>query len=119
MALAQRDAGPAAVDAARLLHADAEPGQWLSDGRTYSAQRYSPLTQIDQQNVGQLGLAWYADLDTYRGVEGTPLFIDGVLYNVSAWDVVTAYDARTGRELWTYDPQVPREWGPLRLLRAG
>ncbi len=111
VAAAQRGAGPAAVDAARLRHAAAEPDQWLSDGRTYAAQRYSPLTQIDRGNVGRLGLAWSAELDTYRGVEGTPLYIDGVLYNVSAWDLVTAYDARTGRALWSYDPQVPREWG--------
>ena len=111
VAAAQKGAGPAAVDAARLLHAASEPDQWLSDGRTYSAQRYSPLTQINRRNLGKLGLAWYADLDTYRGVEGTPLYIDGVLYNISAWNIVTAYDARSGKALWTYDPQVPREWG--------
>ncbi len=103
--------GPAAVDSARMASAASEPAQWLSDGRTYDASRYSPLTQIDPGNVSRLGLAWYADLDTYRGVEATPLFIDGVLYNISAWDVTTAYDARAGKALWTYDPQVPREWG--------
>jgi quinohemoprotein ethanol dehydrogenase len=108
-ALAQKDSRPAAVDSARLRAPPA--GQWLSDGRTYDAQRFSPLDQINETTVGRLGLAWYADLDTYRGVEGTPLFIDGVLYNVSAWDVVTAYDARNGKALWTYDPQAPREWG--------
>ncbi len=108
---AARSAAPAAVDAARLLRADADPGQWLSDGRTYSSQRFSPLTQINPGNVDKLGLAWYADLDTYRGVEATPLFIDGVLYDVSAWNLVTAYDARTGKRLWSYDPKVPREWG--------
>ena len=111
VSLAKKAAGPAAVDAARLLNAAAEPGQWLSDGGTYASQRYSPLTQINARNVGKLGLAWSAELNTYRGVEGTPLFIDGALYNVSAWNIVTAYDARTGKELWTYDPQVPREWG--------
>ncbi len=88
-----------------------DPDQWLMDGRTYSSQRYSPLDQINQGDLGQLGLAWYADLDTYRGVEATPLFIDGVLYNISAWNIITAYDARSGKVLWTYDPQVPREWG--------
>ena len=111
VALAAKPAGPAAVDAARLLQAGTDPNQWLSDGRTYSAQRYSPLDQINAGNVGKLGLAWSAELNTYRGVEGTPLFIDGVLYNVSAWNIVTAYDAKSGKELWTYDPQVPREWG--------
>jgi quinohemoprotein ethanol dehydrogenase len=111
MAAAQKDTGPAAVDAARLLNAASAPDQWVMDGRTYSSQRYSPLDQINASNLDQLGLAWSAELNTYRGVEGTPLFIDGVLYNISAWNIVTAYDARTGQELWTYDPEVPREWG--------
>jgi quinohemoprotein ethanol dehydrogenase len=99
------------VDAARLAGAANEPGQWLMDGRTYDAQRFSPLKSIDESNVAQLGLAWFAELDTMRGVEATPLFIDGVLYNTSAWNITTAYDARNGKVLWTYDPQVPREWG--------
>lgn len=89
------------------------PGEWLSDGRDYTAQRFSPLTQITAANIGQLGLAWYADLETYRGVEATPLYADGVLYNTLAWNITTAYDARTGEVLWTYDPQVPREFGRL------
>src|SRR5918993_3161436 len=84
-------------------------GEWPSDGRDYTAQRYSPLTQIDQSNVGQLGLAWFDELDTYRGVEATPIYADGVLYNILPFNVTIAYDARTGKRLWTYDPQVPRE----------
>jgi quinohemoprotein ethanol dehydrogenase len=101
----------AAVDATRLRAADAEPGQWLMDGRNYSAQRYSTLSSINEANVNQLGLAWYAELDTLRGVEATPLFVDGVLYNTSAWNITSAYNAKTGRRLWTHDPKVPREWG--------
>ncbi len=88
-------------------------GEWPSDGRDYTAQRYSPLTQIDASNVSQLGLAWFDDLDTYRGVEATPIYADGVLYNTLPWNITTAYDARTGAELWTYDPQTPREFGRL------
>jgi len=45
------------VDAARLTHADADPGNWMSYGRTYNEQRFSPLKQINDQNVGQLALA--------------------------------------------------------------
>ena len=104
--------GPAAVDQARLLAADAEPGQWMSPGRNYQETHFSPLAGINQDNVSRLGLAWYADLDTYRGVEGTPLAIDGVLYNTTPWNLTTAYDARTGKVLWTYDPKVPPEFGP-------
>ena len=107
------DAAPprTAVDDQRLKQADAESSSWLMDGRNYQAQRYSPLAKINEHNVQQLGLAWFQDLDTYRGVEGTPLMVDGVLYNTSAWNITSAYDARTGKPLWTFDPQVPRQWG--------
>ncbi len=91
--------------------ADPPVGEWLMDGHDYTAQRYSRLTQIDASNVSQLGLAWYDDLDTYRGVEATPLYADGVLYNTLAWNITTAYDAKTGAKLWTYDPKTPREYG--------
>jgi len=87
-------AAPRPVDAARLRNADAEAGQWLMDGRNYSAQRYSTLRGINETNVKELGLAWYAELDTLRGVEATPLFVDGVLYNISAWNITSAYNAR-------------------------
>jgi len=86
-----------------------QAGEWPSDGRDYSALRFSPLTQIDASNVARLGLEWYDELDTYRGVEATPIYADGVLYNSLPFNIVKAYDARTGRILWTYDPQVPRE----------
>jgi PQQ-dependent dehydrogenase (methanol/ethanol family) len=99
----------AAVDAPRLLAADSEPGQWLSHGRNYDEQRFSPLTQINVDNVKDLGLAWYADLDTNRGQEATPLVIDGVIYITTAWSKVKAYDAKTGEKLWDYDPKVPGE----------
>lgn len=98
---------PAQVDTARLLKADSEPGQWLAVGRTYDEQRFSPLTKIDAGNVSQLGLAWHYDLDTNRGQEASPIVIDGVLYVTSAWSKLFAFNARTGKLLWKYDPQVP------------
>jgi quinohemoprotein ethanol dehydrogenase len=104
---------PAQVDHQRLLGADDEPGQWMSVGRTYDEQRFSPLTQINDRTVGQLGLAWYADIHTERGMEASPLAIDGVLYNVQPWNIVTAYDAVSGKVLWSYDPQVPLRFGRL------
>lgn len=98
--------GAAAVDSARLLGADSEPGTWMASGRTYSEQRYSPLTGVNKANVAKLGLAWYGDIDTERGQESTPVVVDGVLYITTAWSKVKAYDARTGRKLWEYDPKV-------------
>jgi len=100
-----------AVDDARLTHADADPGQWMSYGRTYSEQRFSPLAGIDTGNVARLGLAWYADFDTNRGQESTPVEVDGVLYVTTAWSKVRAFDAASGKLLWSFDPKVAGEWG--------
>ncbi|MGE0668989.1 MAG: PQQ-dependent dehydrogenase, methanol/ethanol family [Sphingomonadales bacterium] len=107
---AEKPSGPAAVDEGRLVAADAEPGNWMSTGRTYSEQRYSPLDRINAANVPQLSLAWYHDLDTTRGIEATPIVVDGVMYTTSAWSIVYALDAATGKLLWSYDPEVPKEW---------
>ena len=96
----------APVTDARLRQADKESGQWLSVGRTQDEQRHSPLTQINTANVAQLGLAWYADFDTNRGQEASPLMVDGVLYVTTAWSKVYAFDARSGKALWHFDPQV-------------
>jgi len=81
--------------------------EWSTIGGTTDEQHFSPLEQINAENVGQLGLAWSYDLNTDRGVEAAPLYADGVLYVVSAWNVTHAVDARTGKALWTYDPKVP------------
>lgn len=84
---------------------------WSNHGRTAAEQRFSPLDKINSENVKQLGLSWYFDFDTDRGQEATPIVIDGVIYVSSAWSKVFAIDALTGRQIWKYDPQVPREWG--------
>ena len=103
--------GAAAVDAERLVNAHNEPEQWMTYGGTYDEKRHSTLDQITTDNVGQLGLAWFADLNTNRGQQSTPLVIDGVIYVTEAWSKVNAFDARTGELLWHFDPEVPGEWG--------
>src|SRR5215467_1798338 len=103
-------AKPGDVNQSRILNADREPGNWMTYGRTYDEQHFSPLRQINEQNVGQLGLAWHYDLDTRRGQEATPIVVDGVMYFSSAWSKVFALDAVTGRLLWSYDPKVPGSW---------
>lgn len=111
------DAPPAAtapfanVTAERLLNANETPAEWLTYGGSYDEQRHSLLTSIDQTNVADLGVAWTYDLATSRGVESTPIVIDGVMYVTSAWSVVYALDAKTGEELWIYDPDVDRAVG--------
>lgn len=102
---------PANVDAERLNAADSEPGNWMTHGRTYDEQRFSPLKQINPETLVDLGLAWWIDLDSNRSQETTPLVIDGVMYITLQWSVVRAVDAATGALLWEYDPEVPHEWG--------
>lgn len=104
-----RLAASADVDAARIENQ--KPGEWLSYGRGYSEQRFSPLTQINTTNVKDLGVAWEFRTYTVRGLEATPLVADGVMYITGSWSKVWALDAKTGKELWSYDPQVPGTWG--------
>jgi len=101
----------AAIDTPRLVKAGAEPQNWLAHGRTYDEQRYSPLDKINDKNAKDLGLAWYFDTHTQRGLEATPIVVDGIIYTTGSWSVVFANDARTGKLIWQYDPQVPKAWG--------
>lgn len=98
------------VDGARIIAADQEPGNWLSHGRTYDEQRFSPLTQINDSNAANLGLEWFYEFDTHRGQEATPVVVDGMMFTTSAWSRVYALDAGSGELLWEFDPKVPPEW---------
>jgi len=96
------------VDDAGLRDAGNNTVNWLMYGRTYDEQRFSPLNQINADNIAQLGLLWSLELGTTRGLEATPLVIDGIIYTTGTWSVVYAIDARTGELVWSYDPRVPR-----------
>jgi quinohemoprotein ethanol dehydrogenase len=104
--------GVDAIDDARLVNAASEPESWLTYGGTYAEQRFSTLDKIDATNVAQLGLAFSYETNTTRGLEATPLVVDGVIYTTGSWSLVYAVDARTGKEIWRYDPKVPGETGP-------
>ncbi|MFM6932462.1 MAG: PQQ-dependent dehydrogenase, methanol/ethanol family [Novosphingobium sp.] len=109
-----RASGPATEGVTDAMLANPPEGEWLSYGRDPSEQRFSPLTAISDGNVGQLGLAWAADMETARGQEATPLMHDGTLYVTTAWSILKVYDAKTGQLKWSYDPKVPRD----TLVRA-
>jgi quinohemoprotein ethanol dehydrogenase len=100
-----------AIDAHSLITAAGNTRDWQTTGRTYDEQRFSPLDQINSTNVKSLGLAWYADMDTARGQEATPIVIDGRIYVSTAWSKVKAYDGVSGKLLWDYDPKVPGATG--------
>ncbi len=112
--IAAQTEGFVPVTAERIENAAAEPGNWLSHGRTYSEQRFSPLGQVNTANIGSLRLAWYYDFQDPNVVEATPLVVDGRMYVTAAMGKVYAVDAANGEELWRYDPEVPMK----ALVRA-
>ena len=83
-------------------------GEWLSYGRTYREQRFSPLDSVNRNNVDELDLVWSFKFDTARGMEATPIVHDGVIYVSTGWSHVHAIDARSGEELWHYDAKIPK-----------
>lgn len=105
--LAPSKAESTVVDDTRLLNAGNDTDNWLTHGRTYSEQRFSPLAEINHENVGKLKLAWHLDLPSKRGLEATPLIIDGRMFTSGTWSRVYAVDAASGELLWEYDPEVP------------
>jgi PQQ-dependent dehydrogenase (methanol/ethanol family) len=82
--------------------------EWLSHGMGWSEQRYTTMTQINPQNVKNLKLDWSYEIGPGNGAgqKTNPLYANGVLYGVTNWSVVYAVDAKTGKQLWQYDPVV-------------
>jgi len=101
----------ARIDGAAVRANTATGRDWPSHGLDYAETRFSRLKQVDAGNVKQLGLAWSYDLESTRGVEATPLVVDGVMYVTASWSIVHAVDVRTGQRLWSFDPQVDRGGG--------
>ena len=104
-----RDA-TAGVDSDAIIANAEETKDWLNYGLDYAETRFSRLDSVTAENVGELGLAWSYGMNSRRGVEATPIVVDGVMFVTASWSVVHALDAVTGEELWVYDPQVPRDY---------
>ncbi len=81
---------------------------WPTVGLDYAETRFSKLNQINTDNVRDLGLVWSYNLESSRGIEATPLVVDGIMYQSAPWNVVHAIDARTGTKIWSFDPGVDR-----------
>jgi quinohemoprotein ethanol dehydrogenase len=98
---------PRRVDDAALRNAGKSGEEWLSYNVTPQETRYTPINQINNTNVNRLGLAWSMEVGAGGGgQEATPLFYNGTLYVITNWSIVYAVDARTGKELWRWDPEV-------------
>ena len=102
----------------RLVNADKEPNNWLFNHRSYNGQRFSPLTQINRDNVKNMKLAYAVALGgtaTGENIEATPLVEDGFIYHIDNWSIVYKIDARSGdagRIVWRMDPgeEKPPSW---------
>ncbi len=102
---------PAALPVTDAMLVDAPARDWPTYGRDYAETHYSPLDQINESNVGELTTAWTFDTRTNGNLEATPIVVNGVMYATGPWDVVFAINARTGEEIWRYDPAIPRTGG--------
>lgn len=80
------------VNTKRLVAADKTPEDWLSYGKNYNEDRFSPLKQINKSNIDSLGLAWSINLGTKRGIEATPLVVGGMMHVTGPWSGVYAID---------------------------
>src|SRR5262245_39068192 len=90
---------PGGVDDQRLVEAGADRANWITYGRDYGNQRFSPLTQVDTGNVARLRPAWVYQSGVSSSFQATPIVVDGVMYVSLPFNHVVALDARSGREL--------------------
>ncbi len=91
------------IDDNRLLEAQADSGNWLSHGRDYGNQRFSPLQQINKGNVKNLAPRWTFKSGVSSTFQTTPIVADGVMYLSLPFNHVVALDAKTGKERWRYE----------------
>src|SRR5215813_3127082 len=92
----------------REMLANPSPDDWLMLNRTYDEQRFSPLSAINRDNVGQLSLAWSRGLPAGTN-ETIPIVHQGVMYVVSPGAGVLALDAMSGDLIWEYSRDYPKE----------
>jgi len=97
----------ATVTLDRIRNADKYPGDWLTYHRDYKGWHYSPLDQINSKNVDKLRVAWtHAMPRSVRGLQSTPLAVDGVLYYSGAYNQVFALDGASGEVIWYYQQKL-------------
>ena len=98
----------ATVEPTAIQPASIPDTQWSLHGNDWGEQRHSTLEQINRGTVKDLGLTWFFNMYTRRGVEATPLMVDGTLYVTGSWSMVYALDAVSGELKWFYNPEVDR-----------
>ncbi|MHB0790130.1 PQQ-dependent dehydrogenase, methanol/ethanol family [Bradyrhizobium sp. 5.13L] len=108
MTPARINAATSAVDTAMIKANTATSKDWPTIGLDYAETRFSKLDHITSNNVKDLGLVWSYSLDSERGIEATPVVVDGFMYQTGPWSIVHAIDTRSGKKIWSFDPGVNR-----------
>ncbi|GLR18469.1 PQQ-dependent dehydrogenase, methanol/ethanol family [Portibacter lacus] len=93
----------------RLLNSDNEPESWFTGGRGYKQAYYSPLNDINEKNIKQLGFAWDFDIDFETAFQATPIVVDGTLFTAGNKGNVYALNAASGKLLWSFKPEIRAE----------
>src|SRR4051812_15781073 len=91
----------------RLLKSTTDPSDWLMYGGNYQSWRFSPLEDINRQNVKNLVPAWVFQTGIPGQLEASPVVADGILYLTTSYNHLFALDAETGEPLWKYDHPQP------------
>jgi len=94
------------ITSERILAIDKEPGSWLTGGRDYQQTYHSPLKKINRENVSKLGFAWQFETGSTKGLEATPIVVDGVMYSSGPKGAVYVLDAKTGDKRWQFEPEI-------------
>lgn len=97
---------PGNVTEARVIAEASKGDNWLVGGRDFDEQHFSPLKQITDRNIGELGLAWSTDIESAMGLATEPIVVDGIIYVSAPQSRVYAVDALSGNVLWKFDPKV-------------
>jgi alcohol dehydrogenase (cytochrome c) len=91
----------------RLLKSTEDTSAWLMYGGNYQSWRFSPLQDINRQNVKKLAPAWLFQTGIPGQLEASPVIADGILYLTASYNHVFALDAVTGEPVWKYDHPLP------------
>ena len=107
------------VTQSRVIAESAKGENWFLNGGNFRGEHFSPLDEIDSNNVGDLKLEWYLDLPAPDGIAAMPIVVDGTIYLSAPRSIVYAIDAATGEIRWTFDPELHKLFAEKPYLSWG
>lgn len=118
VALAAYADGAGDVTQSRVIAESGKGQNWFLNGGNFRGEHFSPLTEINISNVGDLKLEWSLDLPAPDGIAATPIVVDGTIYLSAPRSIVYAIDAATGNVRWIYDPEIYKRYAEEPYLSS-